>query len=137
MAIINDIFPKINDVIPDVDYGKYEIWTGPEIQDKTLESIIENLKNKKAPGFDGISNSVVKAIYYQKNPQLFVLMYNKCLHYKYFPSYSKMRKIKLLNKAVYLARTYNYRPITLLPVLGEIFKKIIKQLLEAEMIHLS
>ena len=62
-------------------------------------------------------------------------MYNICLHYKYFPSYWKMGKIKLLNKAGKdPARTNNYKPIALLPVLGKIFEKIIKQLLEAEMI---
>ena len=33
------------------------------------------------------------------------------------------------------SKLHNYRPIVLLPVQGKIFEKIIKQLLEAEMIH--
>ncbi|GIX70133.1 probable RNA-directed DNA polymerase from transposon BS [Caerostris darwini] len=98
-----------------------------EISHGELESIIENIKPRKAPGPDGIPGEIVKEIYYA-GPEWFRGLLNQLLEKGEFPAIWKTAKVALIPKT-HKDQTHpsGYRPICLLPCWGKIFDKIIAE----------
>ncbi|KAL1453274.1 hypothetical protein WDU94_007429 [Cyamophila willieti] len=90
-----------------------------------IESIVKTLKNTKAPGEDKIQGCIVK-----KLPpniiDILVDIFNSSIKHQHFPSSWKNANIIAIHKPgknSHLATSY--RPISLLPILGKIFERII------------
>lgn len=95
------------------------------IHTKDIKDVIKKLKNKKAPGIDGITNTQIKNVPNKMIAQLFYV-YNYCFKKSYFPNIWKIAKILPLpksNKDHLFPQ--NYRPISLLNSLTKIFEKLI------------
>ena len=86
--------------------------------------IICNLKNKKAPGFDLITGTILK-----KLPdcalKLITYISNAILRVGYFPTIWKIAQIILIPKpGKPVDEVGSYRPISLLPALSKVFEKL-------------
>lgn len=95
-----------------------------------LTRLIHSLKIKKASGHDNIPNIALKAL-----PKIAVQrlteIFNSCLKFAYFPSKWKKGKIIAIPKPDKdITDPKNYRPITLLPMLGKLFERIILERLQ-------
>lgn len=88
-------------------------------------SVMSDIKNRKAPGDDGITNELCKLLF-KLNPGWYVKVFNYCLNKGIFPKCWKIAKVILIPKE---GRDYTsfdaYRPICLLPCLGKVFDKLI------------
>ena len=89
-----------------------------------VSKLIRNLKNKKASGFDLISNCIVKCSSKIIGPVL-VDLFNKCMQVGFFPDTFKTAKVIPIFKKGDHGEVSCYRPISLLPVLGKLYEKII------------
>lgn len=90
-----------------------------------LRTAASRLRNKIAPGIDGIPNEVVKTIV-ALNPNDLLSVYNTCLAECTFPSTWKIGRLVLLRKGDKpLGDPTSYRPLCLLDCLGKLFEKIL------------
>jgi hypothetical protein len=60
-----------------------------------LNEIVNNLKPNKSPGWDSINNEILKNVY-SIEPDLLLLLFNKCLDLDYFPKIWKISVLKTL-----------------------------------------
>lgn len=97
------------------------------ISSEEVLSILIRLKSSKAPGFDGITNKILKKLP-TKAVELLVLLFNSCMRLNYFPKVFKKAKVVAIPK---LNKPPNnpssYRPISLLSCLGKVFEKLIHE----------
>lgn len=99
-----------------------------KIEEDLYLSIINGSKNS-APGKDHIPWKIIKQLSRKVHKHL-IKIYQYCLDQKIFPSIWKEGVIITIPKTnLNHSRTANYRPITLLPVLGKIYEKIIREIL--------
>lgn len=90
-----------------------------------IKNIIKNLKNKKAPGEDGISNLILKNLPIQAII-LITKIFNASLRIGYFPEIWKKSKVIALPKPGKVANlAANLRPISLLSGPSKVFEKVI------------
>jgi len=86
-----------------------------------VKQIINKLKIGKSPGYDLISNKMLKHIP-NKTIILLTFIYNSILRLSYFPLTWKFSIVILIHKPHKPKHlTSSYRPISLLPTLGKIF----------------
>ena len=90
-----------------------------------IEKLINKLKTNKAPGIDGISNYIIKSSIKTVSPLLMIL-FNQCMEEGIFPDALKIACIIPLHKGGDRSESTNYRPISLLPLFGKLFEKIIE-----------
>lgn len=98
----------------------------PPISEIELSMAIGTLKNRRAPGMDGITAEIVKQIWKEdKHTMLTVL--NRVFLAEKFPKEWKNADIRVILKAADrdVMELGSYRPIALLPVLGKVLEKII------------
>jgi hypothetical protein len=111
-----------------IDFIKSAAVDFPETDDVTLEEVkfeISRLRVRKASGHDGIASLVIKN-FPTDALQLLVDIFNACLRSGLFPSAWKIGKIFPIAKpGKDSSSSDSYRPITLLPIIGKIFEKII------------
>jgi len=86
--------------------------------------IIDQLKNKKSSGIDGISTKLIKTLKNEITKPLSVLI-NKSLAEGVFPKELKIAKIIPIYKAKDRDSLNNYRPISLLPSISKIYEKVV------------
>jgi hypothetical protein len=104
----------------DVDFPEDEKITMDELK---LE--ISRIRTRKAPGDDGMSSTVIKNLPFTAL-QFLVEIFNACLRIGFFPSAWKIGKIVPIAKpGKDSSSPANFRPITLLPIVGKIFEKTI------------
>jgi exonuclease III len=108
----------------------------PETEKVTLEEIkfeISRLKVRKASGHDGIACLVIKN-FSSDALQLLANILNACFRIGFFPSAWKIGKIIPIAKpGKDSSSPDSYRPISLLPIVGKIFEKLIlSRMLEFE-----
>lgn len=92
--------------------------------DLFLPSALDDMKNRKSPGDDGIPIEAIKEggdILIEKITALF----NKCLEEEKIPKSWENAVITLLHKKGHITKLENYRPIGLLSQLYKLFMKII------------
>lgn len=85
---------------------------------------INNLKNKKSSGADGISNFIIKCCAIHLTKPLCRLI-NLAIEQSSFPDILKLAKINPIFKKGDITDWNNYRPIALLPSLSKVFEIII------------
>lgn len=93
--------------------------------EEELHSIIKRLKNKKAPGVDGINNRLLKNL--PNNALKYLcLIINGCLKLQHFPANWKIAKVIPLHKTGKPANLPgSYRPISLLSSISKLLERII------------
>ncbi|KAK9693271.1 Reverse transcriptase (RNA-dependent DNA polymerase) [Popillia japonica] len=127
----------------------------PPFTHEELEIAFLSLKNRKAPGPDGIPSEILKIVF-QCSPSLLLRMYNVCLEYGVFPARWKCARLVLIKKktgepddpcleyGVFPARwkcarlvlikkktgepddPSSYRPLCMLDTAGKILEKLLK-----------
>lgn len=99
------------------------IYTKP----KEIKNIIRNFKNKKAPGNDGIQNTLLKNL--PKKALIFLThLYNACIKFSYFPTAWKHANVIAIPKPnKNQTDPKSYRPISLLTSFSKILEKILLQ----------
>ena len=86
--------------------------------------LIKKLDEKKACGFDLISNKILKASCSTIAPFL-EMLFNLCIVKGIFPEQFKIAKVIPLHKGGDKQSPNSYRPISLLPALAKLFEKVI------------
>lgn len=91
-----------------------------------LDSAVKRIKNKKAPGPDGLKGEVIKAIF-PVIKEVFLRILNEVWRSGYFPEVWKDGEVKIFLKGPEKPpdEVKSYRPITLLPVLGKVYERLI------------
>ena len=98
------------------------------IDEATTRKLIEHLKNKTSTGVDCISNKLLKISISELVTPLTIII-NQMLNTGIFPKQLKISKVVPIYKANDLKLLTNYRPITLLPPISNIFEyAILEQL---------
>jgi hypothetical protein len=91
---------------------------------------IDKLKTIKAPGYDNISPIMLKQLP-KKGIVLLCYLFNAALRLKYVPSQWKRAQIIAIPKpGKPVHDPASYRPISLLPIVGKVFEKIIQSIME-------
>lgn len=90
-----------------------------------IDDIIRHLKNKKAPGFDLITNSILKNLPRKAIVYLCAII-NACMYHSHFPISWKHAQIIMIKKAgKNKENVESYRPISLLPTMSKILEKVL------------
>lgn len=98
-----------------------------------LKNAIGSLKNKKAPGTDGITNEILKLAYAQI-PEEMLSFYNELLRNCEFPNMWKTARVVLIPKpGKDLCQPSAYRPICLLSAVGKVYEKLLVERLNQEL----
>ena len=107
------------------DYINFNENEDHYISKSKISKIILNLKNKKAPGVDDISNKIIKYLEPSLTPLLYEI-FNFCYLNSYFPDRWKEAKIVMIYKNKGKKEDHsNYRPISLLSQFGKIFERVL------------
>lgn len=122
----------VSDEQPAIDCSLIALKTHPHdslsltpVRPREIQKCILNLKTRKAPGPDNISNLLIKNLP-QKSIVLLTKIFNTCFTLNYFPSVWKTAKVIPIHKpGKDTTIPTSYRPISLLPCLGKLFEKII------------
>jgi hypothetical protein len=92
---------------------------------KEVAHVIKYLKNRKAPGKDGIKNTVLKNLP-KKTVAALTGIINACLTLCFFPSaWKEAIVVPILKPGLPSTDPASYRPISLLPTLGKLLEVII------------
>lgn len=94
-AVVNTLFPK-HPVRPAREFGDLGMF--PQFQEEELFAAIKSLKNRKAPGPDGIPEEVLRLVA-DTNPRLLLDMFNACLAEGVFFSAWKVARLVLIPKS--------------------------------------
>lgn len=90
-----------------------------------VKFFVKSLKNKKAPGLDGISPIILKNM---TNTFFIVItrIFNWCIVHGYFPKLFKVAKVvPVLKPGKDVKSPNSYRPISILSCLDKVFEKVI------------
>lgn len=99
-----------------------------------LRIAARSLKDRRAPGPDGIPAEVLKKIAVIR-PELLLSMYNSCLEDGIFPEPWKRQKLVLISKGKGNPNSpSSYRPLCMLDTAGKLLERLLKPRLE-EAIH--
>lgn len=103
-----------------------------------VQAVIKRLKNKKAPGSDGLSTEIVRAVW-ENNSDVFLDLCNKCLRERCFPDDWKTANLIIIPKNVDADRELvsTYRPIALLPVMSKIYERIIVDRIQTQYVNMN
>lgn len=108
----------VNHIRTPVEYNEYVTYD-------LLNGIIRKLKRKKAAGVDGITTTTFRLLFYNHS-LLLMRLFDCCISRRYFPKAWKVGKVVFIPKpGKPRNKTDGYRPITLLPILGKVFEKVI------------
>jgi len=99
------------------------IFFAPCTSDEII-TIVQQLKNSKAQGVDGLSISIIKQIITHISDPL-ISIFNTSMESGIFHQKLKLVKVTPIFKTEDKMLISNYRPISVLPVFSKILKKII------------
>ena len=94
-----------------------------EVSTEHIEMIISKLNPKKAHGFDRISIALIKSCSREIAYPL-MLIFAKCLEVGVYPDKWKHANVQPVDKKNSRQIINNYRPISLLPICGNNFEKL-------------
>ena len=119
----NNNMKNNQDSIPNQQKEKFDRMN-LQFTEKEVEKNIRSLKSKKSPGFDRITNEMLKCTNVQ-GIKMLTLLFNKILKSGIFPVCWNYGLIKLINKGMDVYDPNNYRGITLNSCLGKLFCTIL------------
>lgn len=123
--IVNTLFPA-HPIRPPDGFAPSLRLEIPAFSDEELKVAANALKNKKAPGLDGIPVEALKQVA-QSCPQLLLNMYNSCLREGVFPKRWKMQRLVLLSKNKGQPDSPSaYRPLCMLDTAGKLLEKLLQ-----------
>ncbi|XP_035742633.1 uncharacterized protein LOC118450807 [Vespa mandarinia] len=103
----------------------------PQFTEKELLRAASSMRNKKAPGPDGLSAELIKDVA-QSHPELLLNMYNKCFRGGIFPAPWKKERLVLISKGKGpVGAASSYRSICMLDMVGKLLEKLINPRLRA------
>lgn len=108
-----------------------EVFNGPEdlFDDADIMSSIAALKNRKAPGCDGINSILLKNLPDSGVKQL-TKIYNSCVMRGYWPdSFKKALVVPIPKAGLPPEQITSYRPISLLTTINKVFERLLRDLL--------
>jgi len=94
-----------------------------DISYNEIEIAIKRLKCNKAPGYDGFTGEIMKALW-SNNKETLSSLFNRCLRDHEFPEAWKTASLRIIlknNKDKDRDKLNSYRPIALLSIMGKIF----------------
>lgn len=100
----------------------------PPITIDEFDLALKSAKAKKAPGPDRVPPEVLRNLEQTNRDSLLALL-NLCLENEYFPKTWKRAKLKIIRKARQRdwSNPSSYRPICLLPVVGNVYERVLKK----------
>ena len=119
-------FRGLENVKDPIDYIVCDTVDSAEFKPTTEEEIyklIQNLKLKKACGYDLISNKILKTTSRSAVPFI-TRLFNICIDKGIFPDCFKIAQVIPLFKGGNKENPGCYRPISLLPALGKLLEKV-------------
>ena len=132
--IMNDFFvsigPMLSSKLPVVDPNinitrvSKTMFLQPTDQWEVAE-ILKQMKNKKSYGLDGISNEILKCCLPVIEPAI-AAAFNKCIEERTFLKCLKIAKVIPIFKEGDKRKPENYRLISLLSSLSEVFEKLLQ-----------
>jgi exonuclease III len=128
--IFNNYFASIcrpidnGSVLPPMNLNTNNILSSVNITSDAIIKIISKLNANKAHGIDNISIAMLKICPTEVSLPLKII-FDKCIRDGKFPSSWKKANVQPVHKKDSRQSKKNYRPISLLPICGKIFEKII------------
>ena len=124
-SIIPTLTPKTTSTIDDIN-----------ISDEGLLLIVRSLNPSKARGYDEISVRIIKisdtALVYQPK-----LIFTNCIRTGIFPDIWKLANVVPVHKKDQKNLLKHYRPISLMPIFGKIFEKLVYNPLYSQAVSCS
>ena len=127
--------PKLAAKIPKERDGAFKDYLGDRIDESlilspTTPSEIEELclalEPGKGMGWEGFSPRVIKGVAKELSGSLSRL-YNSCIREGYYPGDFKIARVVPVFKAEDPTEFSNYRPVSVLPVLSQLFERVIQK----------
>lgn len=101
----------------------------PRITPRAIADIIKTLNNRKSPGPDQVTHSMLK-VFHRHHPQVLSLLFTSCLTLGYFPRKWRTGRVVFIPKPGKPPMlTDSYRPITLLSCLGKVLERLVNTVL--------
>ena len=117
---------------PEVIWHREDMESIPLFSEEELVKAASKLKDKKAPGVDGIPNEAIKVVA-KEAPALLLGIYNVLLQETEFPEIWKIAKLVLIEKPKKTpSDETSYRPICLLNGLGKLLEILLENRLRKE-----
>ena len=113
--------------------GCFKDYLGPEVEEELflcpttateVEEICKNLNPGKSSGWDGVSPRVIKAVATELSGPLSRLL-NYCMREGHYPENFKVARVVPVFKAEDPTQFSNYRPVSVLPVLSQVFERVL------------
>ena len=112
-SIFENMKPRVTDSIPNINF-----------ETRDVSKCINDLKPNKASGHDSISPKIIKCLVEIISPIL-TEIFNKFLSAGKYPDFFKVAKVTALFKNGDKSSVENYRPISVLPQLNQVFEKLL------------
>ena len=128
--LFNDFFSKqctliINEsILPDFHYITEARINSIEITRESILAVIRSLNPNKATGCDEISGQMLR-ICDESIVMPLMIIFNNILECSVYPDQWKLANVVPIHKKEDKQLVKNYRPISLLPICGKIFEKLI------------
>ena len=101
-----------------------KVLTSLDIQDASIAKALARLNTSKAVGPDGVSPHTLRHCSKELAPVLGTI-FRRCLLQGVWPRLWKVAKIVPAHKKSTKTLPKNYRPISLLPILGKVFEELL------------
>jgi len=91
-----------------------------------IETALKRIKDKKAPGLDGLNPEIVKRLWHV-DKEVIPIVFNNCVRESIFPEAWKQGKLRPILKDIQKdpVSLGSYRPIALLSVVGKLLERVI------------
>ena len=128
--LLNEFFCRQSTIIesgknlPTITSDMPQVLENVIITPDDVKDVLKNLDTSKAQGPDFISPRILKEAADILTPHL-CRLYNLSLNSKHFPSAWKIANVIPIHKKDDQSKVGNYRPISLLSILGKIFEKCV------------
>lgn len=121
--IVDTLFPSHPPRIEMIEEDVEEI---PPFTEVELKVAVNSLRNKKAPGPDGIPGEALRSAC-RVAPELLLRMYNTCLKAGVFCSRWKVARLVLISKGKGdISAPSSYRPLCMLDTAGKVLEKLLQ-----------
>ena len=93
-----------------------------------VEELCRGLKPDKAAGWDGVSPRVIRGVAREISRPLSA--FNYCMREGHYPGCFKVARVVPVYKGEDPTQFSNYRPVSVLPVLSQVFERVLRPRLE-------